>query len=108
MADLIANLRKLDVQDDHWVYVCANEAADEIERLRAGGCARDQTTTQFCAEALALQDEIARLREALEKIASVDGVQAGPDKDMYRRWRRVATNAIDVARAALAEQEEKR
>jgi hypothetical protein len=33
------------------------EAADEIERLRKGGCARDQTTTQYCAEAVRLQQE---------------------------------------------------
>jgi hypothetical protein len=33
------------------------EAADEIERLRGNGCARDQRTTQFCAEALRLQRE---------------------------------------------------
>ena len=32
-------------------------AADEIERLRAGGCARDQKTTQFCSEAVTLQRE---------------------------------------------------
>ena len=42
--------------------VCT-EAADEIERLRAGGCARDQKTTQYCAEAVRLQAEIDRLRE---------------------------------------------
>lgn len=42
------------------------EAADEIERLRAeverlraGGCARGQTTTQFCAEAERLRNELA-------------------------------------------------
>lgn len=34
------------------------EAEAEIERLRAGGCARDQTTTQYCAEAVRLQDAI--------------------------------------------------
>ena len=39
------------------------EAADEIERLRAGGCTRDQNTTQFCAEAVQLQHEVERLRE---------------------------------------------
>ena len=39
---------------------CA-EAADEIERLRAGGCARNQRTTQFCAEA---SDAIARAKAA--------------------------------------------
>ena len=38
------------------------KSADEIERLRAGGCARDQTTTQFCAEAVALQRERMEVR----------------------------------------------
>lgn len=54
-------------------------AQKEIDRLRAGGCARNQSTTQFCAEAVALQNEIdrlnaenTRLREALEKIAALD------------------------------------
>jgi len=37
----------------------------EVARLKAGGCTRDQNTTQFCAEAVALQAENARLREAL-------------------------------------------
>lgn len=31
----------------------------EVERLRAGGCARGQTTTQFCAEAERLRNELA-------------------------------------------------
>lgn len=57
--------------------------ADEIERLRAGGCARDQGTTQYCAEAAKKDTEIAsllttladertesmRLRAALEPLA---------------------------------------
>jgi hypothetical protein len=38
----------------------------EISRLRAGGCARDQGTTQYCAEAAALAEENERLRAALE------------------------------------------
>ena len=38
-------------------------AADEIERLRRNtGCARNQRSTQFCAEALDAQREIERLR----------------------------------------------
>lgn len=64
----------LDLPEDH-VFVGWRDAAieierlnAEIERLRAGGCARDQTTTQFCAEAAALQTENARLREALLEI----------------------------------------
>ena len=32
---------------------------NEVERLRAGGCARGQTTTQFCAEAERLRNELA-------------------------------------------------
>jgi hypothetical protein len=55
------------------------DAASEIERLRAGGCARDQTTTQFCAEAAAMSKEIERLRAASQwqpiKTAPKDGTQ---------------------------------
>jgi hypothetical protein len=39
----------------------------EVERIKAGGCARDQSTTQFCAEAAAVQAENARLREVLKR-----------------------------------------
>ena len=43
-----------------------NGAADEIERLRRNtGCARNQRSTQFCAEALDAQREIERLRAEL-------------------------------------------
>ena len=38
-----------------------SELRAEISRLKAGGCARDQRTTQFCAEAVELQKEIAKL-----------------------------------------------
>ena len=57
---------------------CA-EAAAEIERLRAGGCARNQRTTQWCAEAsganvraLRAEAQVAALREALAKIAGIN------------------------------------
>lgn len=40
----------------------------EIARLRAGGCARDQGTTQFCAEAAKLAAENGKLRAALEEV----------------------------------------
>lgn len=43
----------------------------EIERLRAGGCARDQGTTQYCAEAAKLAAENERLRTALADPAVV-------------------------------------
>ena len=42
-------------------------AQTEIARLKAGGCARNQRTTQFCAEALTLQEENAKLQERVKK-----------------------------------------
>jgi hypothetical protein len=47
------------------------EAADEIERLRAGGCARDQSTTQFCAIAVAAE---ARVKELEGVFSNLDYV----------------------------------
>jgi hypothetical protein len=37
----------------------------EVERLKNGGCARDQRTTQFCAEAVALRAELAEAEISL-------------------------------------------
>ena len=65
---LVYNLRSL-ARFEHADLSIGDEAADmierqaaEIARLKAGGCARDQTTTQYCAEAAALAAEIERLR----------------------------------------------
>lgn len=49
------------------------EQAAEIGRLRAGGCARDQTTTQYCAEAVGLRKE----NDALRALAAVRGCVYG-------------------------------
>ena len=57
-----------DIVEKCQCWLCANEKAAqaaEIERLRAGGCARDQGTTQYCAEAARLAAENERLRAAL-------------------------------------------
>lgn len=48
--------------------IALREAAKELDRLYAGGCARDQGTTQYCAEAVAKDQEIARLRFALQRV----------------------------------------
>ena len=68
---LVYNLRSL-ARFEHADLSIGDEAADmierqaaEIARLKAGGCARDQTTTQYCAEAAALAAEIERLRGEL-------------------------------------------
>lgn len=52
-------------------------AQAEIDRLKAGGCARDQRTTQFCAEAVKLQEENAKLRRALQRL-----VEARDDRSL--------------------------
>jgi hypothetical protein len=55
----VARLRQIPTA---WPLV--REAADEIERLRRNtGCARDQRSTQFCAEALDAQREAKQLRK---------------------------------------------
>ena len=79
--------------------------ADEIERLRAGGCARDQGTTQYCAEAAKKDAEIAsllnlladartesmKLRAALQEIIDFDTDEDISNEECMR----------DIARAAL-------
>lgn len=65
-SDIVARLRILWTSCTDRINNERTEAADEIERLRAeverlraGGCARGQTTTQFCAEAERLRNELA-------------------------------------------------
>jgi hypothetical protein len=76
----------------------------EVERLKAGGCARDQSTTQFCAEAVALQAENARLREAVR--LAIDAVEfwaayASP----YFQEKHDLAKDLQKLRAALGEKE---
>jgi hypothetical protein len=71
------------------------EAAAEIERLRAGGCARNQGTTQYCAEAAAMADEIERLRAVLIRIADLCDEHSQGGAIRGRQW------AAEVAAAAL-------
>jgi hypothetical protein len=54
--------------------IALREAARELDRLYAGGCARYQGTTQYCAEAASLAAENERLTAAL------DGAEAWLDR----------------------------
>ncbi len=70
MADIVHWLHKFAdlVEAGHaqqHVVMHMRAGADEIERLRAGGCARDQGTTQYCAEAAKKDAEIASLLNTL-------------------------------------------
>ena len=42
-------------------------ARAEVERLRAGGCARNQRTTQWCQEAEDVRKDLAAARALLQK-----------------------------------------
>ncbi len=66
----------------------------ELDRLQAGGCARDQRTTQFCAEAAAKDAEIARLTSELAAAqAELTAARRGPVVE----WR----TRIDVEEATV-------
>ena len=110
--DLVKRLRAIDKDiilrrfDPEMSFdgMTAHEAADRIERLEA---ALDEAAfSQTLFDAVVGQrnkatDRIEKLEAALREIAEANSVQTGTDKDMYRRWRYVATNAIDIARKAL-------
>ena len=64
--DIVTRLRSFTANNADWPTIA--EAADEIERLRRNtGCARDQRSTQYCAEALDAQREVEKLRKALSE-----------------------------------------
>ena len=64
----------------------------EVERLQAGGCARDQTTTQYCAEVIGRDAEIAGLRAEVERLKVL-----GPDTEA-----RITIEARAIASDLLA------
>lgn len=61
MTNIVERLRDLAPVTNAETRATMTEAAAEITRLRAGGCARDQGTTQYCAEAAKLAAEVERL-----------------------------------------------
>ena len=81
--DIAARLR--DIEGGYGFRAICREAAaeierlrDEVNRLRAGGCARGQTTTQFCAEAEMLRSE----RDEARRRVCTMSLQLG---QVYRR-----------------------
>ena len=79
MTDIVEGLRAHSnafnaMSNAEWMGIAdafLEDAAAEIARLRAGGCARDQGTTQYCAEAAKLAAENEKLRAVLREIAKV-------------------------------------
>lgn len=56
-----------------------DEARAEVVRLKAGGCARDQRTTQWCAEAVALQERVRRLEQLGRNLRQAVRLAVGDD-----------------------------
>ena len=107
MTDIVEKLRDACIIDRHYGksvtltldYDDYMEAAAEIERLRAGGCARDQGTTQYCAEAAKLAAENEKLRAALKELLACPHVA---DRDIDPAWIEPETEAaVEAARVAL-------
>lgn len=66
--DLLTRAREIPRGIGGHYYNIVQEMADEIERLRRNtGCARNQRSTQFCAEAVDAQREVERIRADREK-----------------------------------------
>jgi predicted RNase H-like nuclease (RuvC/YqgF family) len=83
------------------------DARNEIKRLRAGGCARNQGLTQHCAEAAAAHAEIERLRarvEVLERaLADERAIRArlAEANDQLRARLRASETEIERLRARV-------
>jgi hypothetical protein len=98
MSDIVERLRGFaDVfeaqQAPHNLVLHVRAAADEIERLRAGGCARDQGTTQYCAEAAMKDAEIASLLTMLAD-ARTENMRLTAENEKLTEWNReIAVNA---------------
>lgn len=73
---------------DEWRDVTGDNvilaAGYEIDRLRAGGCARDQRSTQFCAEAATLIARVetleAQIRQDSAELEALDSALAAEEK----------------------------
>ena len=73
---------------------CVPYLRREIARLRAGGCARNQRTTQYCAEAADRETTIKALRAEIE--------EARTSRAVVDRLNAEAFAAIEELRLALA------
>jgi hypothetical protein len=81
--------------------IALREAARELDRLYAGGCARDQGTTQYCAEAARLVEESEQNRIDLEEYRrDVERLTAALERIAFGKYHWEA-DAQEEARAAL-------
>jgi hypothetical protein len=98
----------------HNLVLHLRAGADEIERLRAGGCARDQGLTQYCAEAAEKDARIRRMAlEYLQETGQlIDRIGELNAENEHLRLALLTisghpelynTKGYDIARAALTQ-----
>jgi CMP-N-acetylneuraminic acid synthetase len=63
-----------------------DEARAEIKRLQKGGCARDQMTTQFCAEAVSAIRERDEARELAQQMSESNQVLLADVRFYRNAW----------------------
>lgn len=89
---------------------CGVSAIHEDEAPLFAPACWEETKAQYWADALAARDaEIARLKALLEeaekqlkRIAAECVIPLGTAAQMYARWRKLAVDRVDIARAFLA------
>ena len=80
------------------------ELRAEISSLKAGGCARDQSTTQFCAEAVRVEEKLGAMQRHVELCRQI--VKC-PDDEVLAEWLNgfvrlddpVVTGLVQIVRA---------
>ena len=91
--DIVARLRDTACcwRGNDPIAIELRQAADEIERLRRNtGCARDQRSTQFCAEALDAQRDVETAKDELRQ--RVETLTAERDEARQRLCKVVGDN----------------
>jgi hypothetical protein len=91
------------------ITIALREAAKELDRLKAGGCARNQGLTQYCAEAAEKDVEIARLKAEVERLrAALEEIASGKYSGIVLTSFPPQDPAVNRARAALTPSQEPR
>jgi hypothetical protein len=89
-------------QESEWrIADLIERQAAEIERLRAGGCARDQGTTQFCAEAASAFSVVNMLRAEIAEL-SAGGWREIDDEARNGEWRMLCGKYGEIFRGRWA------
>lgn len=85
--------QRLEPRNAQEAFLALKAERAEVARLKAGGCARDQNTTQYCAEAAELAKEVERLDSLLSG--------ALEEKAYYERSAQTAEALLDKVERQL-------